>query len=563
MPANKLARYGLRHNPFSPLAPLQDQLRRAVFTSYESHLDDMLTSLLSGRACCIFGTYGMGKTFLMLESRARLKQEHPEIIPIFERALAGQDFDLTVLEGLYRHARDLTPVISNGPPEAFWKAIEIDVLRAREKKLDPMRVVRDLSGYCHDRNLIPAFLIDDVDRIHGVERLKTIVDTSRELLSLGCPVALPGNPDNPTRIIRTVGQGIFEPIVLKSLTESQFKLMVSRYLATARSVVSSIDDSLVFVCYAEEDRKDAELLYGKIKDLGYRPWMASRDILPGEDWRDSIDKAIRRSSFFLACISKNSVAKRGFIQSELKAALDRARKLLTGDIYIIPIMLDDSLLPEGIAMLQAADTRVDNFLQKLATSFRRGLELRNTDDSAAPPVDLRPFDEETITYIIRKVDGITPRMLMTACGGFLNLAADDKCETITAEFVEKNWSYLGANILANEANLDSLIAILLEIAEKNGEIDEEVDLRSLQKMLQGTPGKFSDLVRTVQEFEDIMIVRDEDGLTKISLNPLISRDFLKEDFAKTKLDDFRRRFGGGAPLIYRTVGNVPPEGDLL
>lgn len=569
MPVNKLARYGLAHNPFSPLAPIHDSTRRAVFTSYEGHLDYILTCLLSGRACCIFGTYGMGKTFLMLESRARLQREHAEVTPIYERALTGQVFELTVLDGLYHHAAVTRTGEGNGVQNGLWQGIEVEVANARAGKSDPMRVARNIIAYFHERKQIPVLLIDDVDRLHGVERLKAVVDTSRELLALGCSVALPGNPDNPTRIIKTVGQGIFDPVILKPLSELQFKLMVSRYLATARTSAAGgsyagPNESLVFICYAEEDRQHAELLHGKIGTLGYRPWIASKDILPGENWREAIDRAIRSSIFFLACISKNSVAKRGFVQSELKAALDRARELLAGDIYIIPILLDDSTLPEGVAMLQAADSRGNDFLRRLDASFKRGWELRNPSAIHGPEamIDLSPFEEKAITYILARIgDVITPRMLITACSGFLNLAADEKCESVGAEFVEKNWSYIGANTLANEAELDSLISILLEMAQRNGEIDEEVDLATLRRILVSSSGRFADLVKAVEKFEDIVTVQDGDGLMKVVLSPFISPDFLSGVFGKMTLDDFRRRFRSDNLTLAVRRNNGPGDDD--
>ena len=44
-----------------------------------------------------------------------------------------------------------------------------------------------------------------------------------------------------------------------------------------------------------------------------------KDILPGELWVNSIQTAIQNSDFFLACLSKNSVDKRGMLQKEIKA----------------------------------------------------------------------------------------------------------------------------------------------------------------------------------------------------------------------------------------------------
>lgn len=61
----------------------------------------------------------------------------------------------------------------------------------------------------------------------------------------------------------------------------------------------------VFLCYAKEDKPQVEQLYQKLKDAGFSPWMDKVDLIGGEDWRPAIQKAIRESHFFVACVSKH------------------------------------------------------------------------------------------------------------------------------------------------------------------------------------------------------------------------------------------------------------------
>jgi hypothetical protein len=97
----------------------------------------------------------------------------------------------------------------------------------------------------------------------------------------------------------------------------------------------------IFLSYAREDEQKVEKLYQDLCDAGFKPWMDQRDILPGEQWRFCIPQAIRNSDFFLACLSKNSVTKRGFLQKEIRDALDIWQEKLTSDIYLIPVRLED------------------------------------------------------------------------------------------------------------------------------------------------------------------------------------------------------------------------------
>ena len=78
----------------------------------------------------------------------------------------------------------------------------------------------------------------------------------------------------------------------------------------------------LFLSYTRKDETAVAQLYERLASLGLKPWMDQEDILPGELWQESIRRAIRDSHFFLACISPNSVEKRGVLQRKLREALD-------------------------------------------------------------------------------------------------------------------------------------------------------------------------------------------------------------------------------------------------
>jgi tetratricopeptide (TPR) repeat protein len=89
-----------------------------------------------------------------------------------------------------------------------------------------------------------------------------------------------------------------------------------------------------------------------LSDAGFKPWMDKKDILPGEDWESCIQRVIRRSDFFLVCLSINSVSRRGFLQKEIKYALDIWQEKLESDIYLIPARLEDCEVPESLRRFQ-------------------------------------------------------------------------------------------------------------------------------------------------------------------------------------------------------------------
>lgn len=97
----------------------------------------------------------------------------------------------------------------------------------------------------------------------------------------------------------------------------------------------------VFISYAKEDRDFAIKIYSDLKDHGYLPWIDLYDILPGQPWEKTIHAAIKSCNFFLALLSTNSISKKGFVQKEIRYALDFLDEFPPSEIFVIPIRLNE------------------------------------------------------------------------------------------------------------------------------------------------------------------------------------------------------------------------------
>jgi TIR domain len=81
-----------------------------------------------------------------------------------------------------------------------------------------------------------------------------------------------------------------------------------------------------------------------------------------QNWKVEIGRALRKSDIVLVCLSQNTVMKTGFVQRELKEAIDAATERPEGQIFIIPARLDECSLPESIQAWQWVDLfRKDGF----------------------------------------------------------------------------------------------------------------------------------------------------------------------------------------------------------
>lgn len=144
----------------------------------------------------------------------------------------------------------------------------------------------------------------------------------------------------------------------------------------------------IFLSYAREDSRQVEELYLFLSNAGFEPWMDKHNIFPGEDWRESIQHAIETSDFFLACMSPNSVDKRGIVQKEIRTALDAVEGMLESDIYLIPVRLEECQIPGRLKKYQWVDLFEIDGWSKLQDAIVEGMK-RRTDKNSPPAVSTR------------------------------------------------------------------------------------------------------------------------------------------------------------------------------
>ena len=97
----------------------------------------------------------------------------------------------------------------------------------------------------------------------------------------------------------------------------------------------------IFISYAKEDGITAARLAKDLRHNGLDPWLDSEQIKPGQVWRDQILEAIGSSRYFLALLSSSSVNKRGYVQLELREALEVLDTFSPSHIFIIPVRVNE------------------------------------------------------------------------------------------------------------------------------------------------------------------------------------------------------------------------------
>lgn len=130
-------------------------------------------------------------------------------------------------------------------------------------------------------------------------------------------------------------------------------------------------DFNVFLCYASEDKDRVEILYNFLLKGGIKAWFNRKSILPGQDWEAEIHEAIINSHVILVCLSSQSITKEGFVQKEIRKALDISGEKPDGAIFIIPARLENCEVPRTLTRYQWVDLFLEDGYEKVFEALRK------------------------------------------------------------------------------------------------------------------------------------------------------------------------------------------------
>lgn len=142
--------------------------------------------------------------------------------------------------------------------------------------------------------------------------------------------------------------------------------------AVRRLRPSETEKSLrAFLCHATEDKPVVRELYRKLKENGVEPWLDEEDLVGGSNWKYEISKALGLTHVVIICLSSKSVTKAGYVQTEIKKVLDLALQQPEGAIFLIPLRLENSRVPDQLCEWQRVDLFEAKGFEKLMRALRK------------------------------------------------------------------------------------------------------------------------------------------------------------------------------------------------
>jgi hypothetical protein len=140
----------------------------------------------------------------------------------------------------------------------------------------------------------------------------------------------------------------------------------------------------VFLCHASADKLAVRDLYKRLTADGVDAWLDVESLIPGQNWQVEIPKAIRASDVVIVCLSEKSVNKEGYVQKEIKFALDIADEKPEGTIFVVPARLEGCEVPDRLSMYHWVDLFEENGYEMLMRA------LRARADKIGATVSLQP-----------------------------------------------------------------------------------------------------------------------------------------------------------------------------
>ena len=155
----------------------------------------------------------------------------------------------------------------------------------------------------------------------------------------------------------------------------------------------------IFLCHSSGDKPAVRNLYRRLSSDGFDPWLDEEKLLPGQEWEVEIPKAVRTSDVVIVCLSHKAINKSGYVQKEIKFALDKAEEQTEGTIFLIPIKLEECSVPERLQRWQWVNLFEEKGYRRLMDSLRlRAKTITYVSDSEP---NLRQRHEE-VKYVKEK-----------------------------------------------------------------------------------------------------------------------------------------------------------------
>jgi len=146
---------------------------------------------------------------------------------------------------------------------------------------------------------------------------------------------------------------------------------------------TEMPDHAVFVSYAREDLPAVQRIKAGLEAAGISTWFDMDRLEAGDDYDRKIQRNIQRCSYFIPVISRTTESRlEGYFRREWSYALDRARNMAEGALFILPVSVDGATaaqahVPEKFKALHFTDLPAGEVTPEFAQRLAQLLQGRS------------------------------------------------------------------------------------------------------------------------------------------------------------------------------------------
>jgi TolB-like protein len=97
----------------------------------------------------------------------------------------------------------------------------------------------------------------------------------------------------------------------------------------------------VFLSYASEDRRAAQLIRDTLPGFGMEVWYDESDLVGGDAWDQKIRRQIRECDYFMPVVSAHTEARHeGYFRREWRLAVERTLDMADDHVFLLPVVID-------------------------------------------------------------------------------------------------------------------------------------------------------------------------------------------------------------------------------
>lgn len=111
-------------------------------------------------------------------------------------------------------------------------------------------------------------------------------------------------------------------------------------------------------------------LYAQLKGAGFAPWFEEEDLLPGQQPKQEIPRAVRNADVVIVCLSHAAISQAGQVHKQIGLALDVADEQPEGAIFLIPLRLEACEIPDRLRHLKPVDLFEAGGYERLLRALR-------------------------------------------------------------------------------------------------------------------------------------------------------------------------------------------------